>query len=85
MQITKREKYTCIECSVHKKVTDVYVESIRVIESSRGASYQIHHPNDFLVCGRMLGFSYVTTATKFDRESIVINEAETSERIIFQR
>jgi len=46
--------------SAYKKVTGTRIKSIRVVQSSCGVSHQIHHPNDFLVCGRVFGFSYVT-------------------------
>lgn len=44
-----------------------------MIESNRDTSYQIHHPNDFLVRGRVFAFSHTTYGihARFDCESNV--------------
>lgn len=51
---------------IKKVISNARIEDIRMIESSPDASYQIHHPNDFVVGGRVFVFSFA----KFARDSI---------------
>lgn len=66
-----------------KVITNAHIEGIRVIESSRDASYQIHHPNDFLVRGRV--FVYFRPQGSRDirlRIKCHLHRIEKSEKII---
>lgn len=62
----------------YKKVTGRRIESIRVIESCRGASHQIHHilMTSLYVRGRMFGFSYAVFASSSTRRMDIVDRRE---------